>query len=304
MSVHAGKADILSVPSERIIDAVLEAETALRKADVTDVPRLEAEVLLADLLEVERARIIASYHQPFDQSFGKRNEYFSRIERRTKGEPIAYITGEKEFMGFKFRVDRRALVPRPETETLVEWVVKAVGRENSATIIDIGTGCGCIAVSLALLLPHASIHATDISEAALALARENAGLHGADRRISFHTGSVYSALPGSLGGRVNVIVSNPPYISDAEFSDLDGGIRDFEPSLALKGGADGLDVIRELASGAAEYLAPGGMLAVEIGETQAESAREILKNAIIFSEIGFERDMSDRIRVITGRKTR
>jgi len=304
MSVHAGKADILSVPSERIIDAVLEAETALRKADVTDVPRLEAEVLLADLLEVERARIIASYHQPFDQSFGKRNEYISRIERRTKGEPIAYITGEKEFMGLKFRVDRRALVPRPETETLVEWVVKAVGRENSATIIDIGTGCGCIAVSLALLLPHASIHATDISEAALALARENAGLHGARRRISFHAGSVYSALPGSLGGRVNVIVSNPPYISDAEFSDLDRGIRDFEPSLALKGGADGLDVIRELASGAAEYLAPGGMLAVEIGETQAESAREILKNAIIFSEIGFERDMSDRIRVITGRKTR
>ncbi|NQU09138.1 MAG: peptide chain release factor N(5)-glutamine methyltransferase, partial [Candidatus Abyssubacteria bacterium] len=165
-----------------------------------------------------------------------------------------------------------------------------------------GTGCGCIAVSLALLMPHASIHAVDISEGAVELARHNAGRHGVGSRIAFHVGSFYSALPQSLKGRVDVIVSNPPYVSDAEHAVLDRSIRDFEPALALRGGRDGLDVFGRIAAGAADFLTGGGLLASEIGESQAEKATAILETIGSFVEIETVRDLGGRSRVMTGRK--
>lgn len=300
MTVNAFMNDTETASPERIIDAVVAAEALLRSAGVTDVPRLEAEALLSDLLGVERADLVASYSQPVENP----SEYFSRIKRRTEGEPVPYITGKKEFMGIAFSVDSRALVPRPETETLVDYVMETIQTDDAATIIDVATGSGCIAVSLALLLSHASLHATDISESALALARENAERHRVNQRITFHTGNVYSALPDSLRGCADAIVSNPPYISDAEYSALDGGIRDFEPPIALRGGVDGLDIFRKIAAGSADFLTRDGMLAVEIGENQAEKAAEILKRAEIFSQIKIVRDLSGRARVITARKTR
>jgi release factor glutamine methyltransferase len=156
---------------------------------------------------------------------------------------------------------------------------------------------------LALLLPHSSLHAVDISNDALALARENAERHGVNRRITFHTGDACSALPPSLEGRVGAIVSNPPYITDAEYATLDPGIMDFEPPSALKGGADGLEVFRSVAAGAARYLAPGGLIAVEIGSTQAEAAANILARTESFGEIMTVTDLSGRNRVVKGRKT-
>jgi release factor glutamine methyltransferase len=205
-------------------------------------------------------------------------------------------------MGFTFSVDKRALIPRPETETLVGLVAEAFPTDTEATIIDIGTGSGCIAISLALLLLRSSLHAVDISEDALALARENAERHGVNRRITFHCGDACSALPLSLEGRVNAIVSNPPYITDAEYATLDPGITDFEPSSALKGGADGLEIFRRVAAGAARYLAPGGLIAVEIGSTQAEAAAGILGRTESFVGIMTAADLSGRNRVVTGRK--
>lgn len=285
---------------QKNIDAVIEAEALLRDSGVTDAPRLEAEALLADLLGIERAELIASYPQPVENP----GEYFSRVGRRLRGEPFAYITGKKEFMGLTFSVDETTLIPRPETETLVGCAVDAIGKDTDATIVDIGTGCGCIAVSLALMLPRSSLHAVDISTDALALAAKNAERHGVSRRIAFHAGDACSALPNSLKGRVDAIVSNPPYISDAEYATLDGGIRNFEPPTALKGGTDGLDVLRSISAGAADYLATGGFLAVEIGPNQAEAAADILGRGGIFTEIETVRDLSGRTRIITGRKAK
>jgi release factor glutamine methyltransferase len=168
---------------------------------------------------------------------------------------------------------------------------------------DIGAGCGCIAVSLALHLPRATIHATDISEDALELARLNAGRHGASERITFHAGDACRALPVSLRGRIQMIVSNPPYVTDAEYADLSKGIRNFEPAVALRGGADGLEVFRRIAAGAADFLSPGGALAVETGESQGEAASGILENAGGFADIKTIRDLAGRIRVITCRRT-
>lgn len=288
-----------AAPARKIADILLEAEAMLRSAGITDVPRLEAEVLLADLLGIERAQLIASYGEPMKN----RAEYAARLTRRMKGEPVGYIVGKKEFMGFTFLVDKRALIPRPETETLVGHAVEAAPK-GSVTIADIGTGCGCIAVSLALLLPRATIHATDVSESALELARCNAGRHRVSERIIFHAGSACRALPQALRDRVDMIVSNPPYVSDAEYAALDKGIRNFEPAVALKGGADGLEVFRLIAGEAAGFLSSRGILAVEIGESQGEAAAGILQKTGSFAGIKTIRDLAGRTRVITSRKAR
>jgi release factor glutamine methyltransferase len=290
----------LGHPSPKSIsDAVNAAHSMLQNAGITDVPRLEAEALLADVLGMDRAKLLASSSGPIHNL----TEYFSLIRRRIGGEPFAYITGNKEFMGLDFSVDGRVLIPRPETEILVELVIEKIGRDAGAMIIDIGTGSGCVAISLAVFLPHAFIHATDISSNALFLARENAARHNASERIMFSEGSVYSALPDSLKGRVDIIVSNPPYISDDEYAALERGIIDFEPQQALKGGADGLDVFRKIVAGAPDYLNDGGMLAVEIGETQAADAAAIMEDCGDFSRVEAISDLSGRPRIVTGIKS-
>jgi release factor glutamine methyltransferase len=301
--VDAGTRPSENALAARIIDAILQAERSLRNSGVTDTPRLEAEVLLADMLGIERARLIASYSDQLSEP--ERTEYLARIARGARGEPVAYITGTKEFMEFTFRVDGRALIPRPETETLVERAVEMVrtGERKADCILDIGAGCGCIAVSLALLLPHASVYATDISEGAVALARQNAERLRVGHRTTFYVGGVYSPLPDSLKNSFDLIVSNPPYVSDAEYRSLDRGIREFEPPAALRGGADGMDVFRRIAAGAADYLVRGGVLAVEIGESQAQAAAGILERTEGLAVAEIVRDLTGRQRVIIGRRT-
>lgn len=288
--------------AERIIDTILYAERILRNSRLTDTPRLDAEVLLADVLGVDRAKLAASYLDQLNEPI--RSEYLSRISRRMRGEPVSYIIGKKEFMGFVFHVDRRTLIPRPETETLVEHVLEMVkkGECSSATILDVGTGSGCIAISLALFLPRSRIYATDISANAIELAQYNAQLHRVHQRMTFMVGSVYSPLPDSLRGSFDLIVSNPPYVSDAEFPNLDRGITDFEPAEALKGGPDGMETFRQLAAGAPDCLVQSGVLAVEIGEAQAEPASKIMRDttALIVEEI--VRDLAGKPRVIIGRR--
>jgi release factor glutamine methyltransferase len=301
--MKASKTSADATARGKIIDSIIEAEALLRNANVTDTPRLEAEVLLADILAVSHAKLIASYTDRMGAE--ERAEYLSRIERRLRGEPVAYITGKKEFMGFTFCVDRRALIPRPETETLVEYVVEQVrlSERRNANIIDIGAGCGCIAISLALLLPDATVHGVDISEGAISLARLNAAEHLVSERALFYIGDICCGLPETLRGHVDVIASNPPYVTDAEYLTLEGCIREFEPVIALKGGVDGLDPFRRIAARVHEYLKTGGLLAVEIGQNQAEAALEILRQAGHFAEKRIIRDLAGRQRVITGRKT-
>jgi release factor glutamine methyltransferase len=298
MTVSPWRTDIEVTPRKTNVDAVLEAESLLRSAKVTEAPRLEAEALLADLLGIERARLIASYPEPIENP----DAYLSLIRRRIAGEPFAHITGKKEFMGFTFCVDRSTLIPRPETETLVECVLGAIGKDAAPTVLDIGTGSGCVAISLALIMPCSSLHATDIGPEPLARAQYNAKNHGVNHRIVFHAGDIYSALPDSLKGRADAIVSNPPYISDAEYSALDASIRKFEPPAALRGGRDGLDVFRKIVAGAPDFLARDGILAIEIGANQAEAAADIFTQNGSFSKIQTVPDLAGRPRVIMGEK--
>jgi release factor glutamine methyltransferase len=200
-------------------------------------------------------------------------------------------------------VDRSTLIPRPETETLVERVIETFGQNAAATVLDIGTGCGCIAIALALLMPFSELHATDVYSDTHDRARKNAENHGVSHRITFHAGDLYSALPDSLKGRVDAIVSNPPYISDAEYAALDAGVREFEPPAALRGGADGLNIIRRIIAGSPDYLVEDGILAVEIGADQEQAVADIFRENGSFSSIQTVCDLAGHPRVITGKKT-
>lgn len=286
----------------KIVDILVEAESYLKNSEANDTPRLDAEVLLAHALGIDRAKLIASLSETLLEK--ECEEYRSHIQRRANGEPLAYITGEKEFMDFMFRVNRRSLIPRPETETLVEQVIEKIRAKECGAdnVLDIGTGCGCIAVSLSLLAPQAKVHATDVSEEAIKLARENAERHQVERRIHFYLGNAFSCLPESLKGKIDIIVSNPPYISDTEYTQLDKGIREYEPASALRGGGDGLDVFRLIAAGASDFLAQNGFLAVEIGSTQAEAASRIIESTRGYNSPEIIPDLAGLPRVVTCRK--
>ena len=196
--------------------------------------------------------------------------------RRAAREPLQFILGTQEFCGLEFEVGPAALIPRPETELLVEEVLRHCLAVPHPIIADIGTGSGCVAVALAHALPSASLYATDLSPAALALARSNAARHAVEHRVVFLTGDLLGPLRArGLEGRLAAVVSNPPYIADGEVADLPPDVRSFEPTVALAGGVDGLAIHRRLLSEATEFLTPGGLLALEVGLGQADRLRHM-----------------------------
>lgn len=218
------------------------------------LPALEAEMLLAYVLRTPRTYLFA--HPETKVRFTDETKFWQLVKRRLEGEPIAYITSEKEFYGLRLKVDRRALIPRPETE---ELVLEAL-RLKPGLVADVGTGSGAIALALAAHLPKAKIYATDISEEALDLARENAARLGLGHRIKFLKGHLTEPLPES----VDLVVANLPYIISSWIDKLPKEIKDFEPRLALDGGADGLLYYRELFQTAASKLRSGGRLLYEL----------------------------------------
>jgi release factor glutamine methyltransferase len=222
--------------------------------------------------------------------------YAELLERRRKGEPIQYITGETEFYGLPFLVTPDVLIPRPETEHLVEKVIELASDFAAPRIVDVGTGSGAIAVALAHKLPHASITATDISLRALALAEENAKSNGAS--IRFLVGDL---LAPTEGERFEIIVSNPPYVAMSDRDSLDVEVRDYEPALALFAGEDGLEVYRRLIPAAFEALTPGGFLVLEIGYSQSPAITELL-TCSGFQQIEFVPDLQGISRVACARR--
>lgn len=218
------------------------------------LPALEGEMLFSSVLGKPRLEIFA--HPETKVRFEDRQKFEEYVGRRQKGEPIAYITGEKEFYGLKLKVDRRALIPRPKTEDLVLEALKL----NPKSLADIGTGSGAVALALAAHLPKATIYATDISEEALDLARENAGRLKLDGRIKFLRGNLAEPLPE----RVELITANLPYIMTPWLKTLPDEIKKFEPSLALDGGVDGLKYYRQLFEEAGSKLLPGGRVLYEL----------------------------------------
>jgi release factor glutamine methyltransferase len=220
------------------------------------------------------------------------------LERVIAGEPIQYVVGNADFMGRIFQCDKRALIPRPETEELVEAVLAVANRATAQRIIDVGTGTGCIALTLALELPNAEVIATDISADALALARENATAHGQESRVTFRQADL---LDGLESQSADIIVSNPPYIAEVEAASLAPEIREHEPHSALFAGADGLTVIRRLVDQSRAVLRPGGWLFMEIGENQGVSVPKILE-AVGFTEIEVRKDLAGHDRIAQGRR--
>jgi release factor glutamine methyltransferase len=237
-----------------------------------DNPRLEAEVLLAHLLGIDRMGLYLNYDRPLKEE--ERTAYREMIQRRMAGEPIAYIVGYKEFWSMRFQVSTECLIPRPETEHLVEEAVRiGKGLEPPVRALEIGHGSGAVAIALAKELEGAQIVATDISPGACSLARVNAEAHGVAGRTRFVLGDLFP--PGE--GPFNLICSNPPYIPTAEVLQLAPEVRDYEPLTALDGGEDGLRFFREIAQGASGFLVSGGWLLLEMGQGQAPQVAAILQ---------------------------
>ncbi|MDQ7843903.1 MAG: peptide chain release factor N(5)-glutamine methyltransferase [Armatimonadota bacterium] len=232
-------------------------------------PALEAEVLLRFLLGWDRAGLYARWDEPVPEEVFAR--YGALLRERARHRPLHYIVGEREFMGLRFAVDERVLIPRPETEVLVEYVAQWVREQHAASVADIGTGSGAIAISLAHLVPEILVFATDISPEALAVARANAERHGVAPRVHFRAGDLFQALPALWRGRLDVVVSNPPYVPQDQAFLLAPEIREFEPRQAIFVPGDGSLLHRRLIADAATWLRPGGLLAMEVGAGQADA---------------------------------
>jgi len=280
-----------------------------------DGARLDAELLLAEVLGMTRTQLYTNFEQPLGAA--EVDRYRELVKRRAAREPVAYITGRREFWSLDFTVDRRVLVPRPETELVVEIAIdalkaraeeapkargeearNALGGDQPCTVADIGTGSGAIAVAIAREVPTARVIATDRSGAALEVAPGNAARHGVDDRIEFRSGDGCAALAGA--GPFDVIASNPPYIRSAEMAALQPEVREWEPKWALESGSDGMDVTTPLVEDAFELLTPGGWLIVEVG-TQAALVRECFAGRG-YSAVAVRRDLAGLDRVVVGRR--
>ena len=257
--------------------------------------RQDAETLLQHVLGKEKAWLIA--HGEEQLSGDKVARYADLLERRFRGEPIQYITGEAEFYGLLFRVTHDVLIPRPETEHLVEKALALAAGFEQPRIVDVGTGSGAIAVALAHELPKARITAIDLSEPALAIARKNAERNGISARIRFLSGDLLVPVAGE---RFDFVVSNPPYVPGVDRATLTVEVRDYEPEMALFAGDDGLEVYRRLIPAAFAALIPGGFVLLEIGYGQSHAIIELLV-ASGFRQIEFVPDLQGIPRVACAR---
>lgn len=281
-------------------EALSEASAQLVSAGV-DAPRLEARLLLAWTLKVRREDLVCAP----ERELSEREALIFRkaTSLRALRRPLPYITGEQWFYGRAFKINRAVLIPRPETEGLVEAALAACRGIASPRFADIGTGSGCIAVTLACEIPHAHILATDISPDALTLAGKNARRHGVAHRITFAQGDMAQALPPDL--RYEAIVSNPPYITEEELLDLQPEVRDYEPTLALSGlpgatGARGDLLHRRLLEEARALLAPEGHVLLEVGQGQAAAVVEYAR-ALGYDQVEAVPDLAGIDRVVRAR---
>jgi release factor glutamine methyltransferase len=260
-------------------------------------PRLEAELLVAHALKLRRLDIFLRHDQPLSPE--ELTVIRALVERRRRHEPLAYLTGEREFYGRAFTVDRRVLIPRPETEHLVDAVVAFLRAraETPSAVLDLCTGSGCIAVTVALAVTHATLDAVDLSPAALEVARANVARHKLAERVTLHEGSLFKPLGDK---RFDVIASNPPYIPSEEIPGLMPDVSQHEPHLALDGGPDGTVVLRALLAGVPSRLNPGGLLAVEVGHDQGPWAVNEA-TAVGLLDARMEKDLAGFPRVLLAR---
>jgi release factor glutamine methyltransferase len=260
--------------------------------------RLDAELLLAHVLDLKRLDLYLQHDRPLQPA--ELDTFRALLKRRAAREPLQHIVGVAPFRELDLATDGRALIPRPETEVLVEEVLQWAkdGPNGPLSVLDIGTGTGAIALSLASEGPFQDIVATDSSAEALELARENARSCGLEDRVAFREGTLFEPLvPGE---RFHVLVSNPPYIPEGDREGLDPEVREWDPPTALFAGPEGMDVIVPLVEGAADFLHPHGLLALEVGDGQAGRVARALEETQAFREIRIRPDLAGRERIVLG----
>ncbi|MGD0572205.1 MAG: peptide chain release factor N(5)-glutamine methyltransferase [Sedimentisphaerales bacterium] len=258
-----------------------------------DSPRLSAEWLLCCVLGLKRIELYTQFSKIVGQE--QLSQLHELVKRAGAHEPIAYITGKKEFYSLEFEITKDCLIPRPETELLVERAIEFLRTRNGEQFVcDLCTGSGCVAVAIARNFANCRIVATDISDAALAVAEKNVAKHGLMNRIKLLQGDLFEPVIAGLGpAKFDLIVCNPPYVSEPEYEKLAPNVKDFEPKSALTAGNDGLDIIKKIIADTGQHLKPTGTLMLEIGNEQGNAVRNLLETAGRFSDVNIERDYSD-----------
>lgn len=271
-------------------------ETGQKTLSASPSPALDTRLILEYVMDTSYSYIIA--HDETIMSPTQEYRFLSLLERARNGEPIPYLVGKTHFYGLEIKVTPSVLIPRPETEQLInlalEWIARPVRRQKQPLVVDVGTGSGCIALALASSLPLARISATDVSKAALEVAEENAKALGMENQVDFYNGQYLNPIVDDP----DLIVANLPYIADHEWTTLAVGVKWYEPDVALRGGYDGLDGIRQLLAQAGRRLAPGGALFLEIGWQQGEAAKLLAKSTFPSAQIVVKKDLSGHDRVI------
>lgn len=257
-------------------------------------PRLEAEILLAHTLGLDRLHLYLSPDRPLTTD--ERTQFREVVKKRRQGTPLQYLTGEVQFLGLRFRVRPGALIPRPETEELVMRALRLVPRDRDVTCLDLGTGTGVIGICLAKYIPHVEVTAVDVSADALSLAKENAALNNVSDRITFLTSDWFEKIEGKF----DLVAANPPYIPKEELPYLSAEVRDHEPRAALDGGEGGVDEIARIAPGLRDHLTPGGKVVLEIGDGQGKRVSKMV-NQVGLVDVRVERDLGGKERFVIAR---
>lgn len=260
-------------------------------------PRLDAEILLATARGCPRIRLYTDFDQPLTEQ--QRTTMRGLVKRRGAAEPVAYLVGHREFFSLDFLVQPGVFIPRPDTEVLVMAALDALQGREAPRVLDLCTGTGCVPIAIARNSPSARLTAVELSQTALETARSNIEKHGLTQRIELLQGDLFAPLPE--GAAFDIITSNPPYVQHDEIARLAADIRDHEPRMALDGGADGLDVIRQLVKQSPDYLIPGGWLMFELSPEQAPAAVEFMEERG-FHEVAVKNDLAGLARVVLGRR--
>jgi release factor glutamine methyltransferase len=280
------------------IGRLLEWTTAFLTQKGSESPRLDTEVLLAQALGCKRIELYTRHDQVAPEE--ARQKFRELIRRRVEGCPVAYLVGRKEFFSLALEVGPAVLIPRPDTECVVDECLRLAKGMTAVSVLDVGTGSGCLAVAVAHQHKGAKVTATDVSADALAVATRNAARHGVADRVRFLQGDVYAPL--GADERFDFILSNPPYIRRGDIPGLPVGVRQYEPHLALDGGPDGFAVFDRLVAGAAAHLNPGGWLVVEIGTAQEGPGRQRMEQTAGLEPAKTVHDGSGHPRVLRARK--
>jgi release factor glutamine methyltransferase len=271
------------------------------RSEGIDRPRTNAELLLGAVLNFRKIDLYLNRDRILTPEEMDKFDRF--VRERFSGKPVQYIIGSTEFFGLEFKVNPSVLIPRPETETLVEVVLEKLKGIDQPKIVDIGTGSGAIAISLAKNLASSFIYATDISPNALETAKKNAKKHGVEDRIDFLCGDLFEPLAGrNLEGKIDCIVSNPPYVSQAEFDNLPKEVRDFEPIVALKTVDEGTSFHRKIIEGSFDFLTPQAIFALEIGLDQASKVADLILSQKRFEQVEIKKDLGGIDRIVMCRR--